>query len=642
MRQIASCARVCCSPLLLLLLCSDCAVSVIRSHLPGINMSSVLLRNPGLLLTDVAASLPLKLRELKALFPEVQLVTLIEKDASILSRSAASHLVPRLNLFASVTGYSPRHVVQFLAVEHPQLLAHRWNKLKRIEVVREPKFWEWWEQQPEAKLAKEAHEAAAAAAAVVATESASTKTTESEAGSVTATETTADTPTAAPVDALAAPSAPAAVAAAPSVTASAPARSPSSLPFSLYFDLLSWEQDRFDSVFPWFSVQYSTVEKELFAAQQNAAREHKARKQADDEGRTMKQAKPGTAARHALSTVSAAVLASVPGNPQPLSLALGLTPDSNLSRDELRAKQRMEYLALKAQKREAKEAAKDSMRAREREHQQKKMRDYTQKFQRYRQTSLAREAHIEGKPEPHQMAMAAASNEGDESNFSSSSSSSSSSRPPRKQASSGFDESSYPDLSSGSSSGRGRSSFAPRSDSSYAERRGSGSGGYGANRSGGGDRGGRGGYGARSSFDRSARQSDDDHVASFSRDGGGGRDRARGDRGGFAHTHQKNRAGDALTQRHSSHPQGTVERFGARPVPFTPQGQQMFGGGVKADSAVAAPTSAAAPARANRASSAPPPRDRDRERAGKLTAPTVVINADGTKSIVKPAPKWKI
>ena len=580
-------------------------------------MGAVLLRNPALLLTDLSASLPLKLRELKSLFPEVNLVTLVEKDSSILSRSASAHLVPRLNLFASVTGYQPRHVVQFLAVEHPTVLAARWNKLKRIEIVRDERFWTWWEKQPMALEAQAAEAEKARAAEALATPpptaTATATATDAPAAATDAdasitpsssTDSSAPTYSDSSAAAAAAPAATIAVAApAPTVAAVATVnrRDPSSLPFSLYHDLLSQTQESFDALFPWWVLSYSALEKELFGAQSEAARDTLARKKADDAGSTMAAAAPGTSGRHALANVSATLLASVPGNPQPLSLALGLTQDSALSRDALKAKQRMDYLALKNAKREAREQARDSMRQREREHQQRKMQDYTAKFQSFRNrtmlqpattstpaaeatgssssnysrggtadafNSLASSFNASSASSSSSSTSAPAPSSSSSSSFSASSSfsPSSSSSGGRRQSSTGFDESSYPDLKRGGSSS---SSFTPRSDASYTDRKRMG-----------GSGGGRGFGGS----DRGSSSSSSSRYGSGSRDAFEGsnegsaavRDRTSGDRGGFQSQHQKNRPGDALSRRHQAHAPGRVERFGGRPIAFTNAGQELM------------------------------------------------------------------
>lgn len=524
------------------------AVSILRTHLPGVNLSAVILRHPGLLLSDLHASLPLKLRELRALFPEVNLTTLVEKDASILGHAASSYLLPRLNLFAAASGYEPRHVVQFLAVEYPSTLTLRWNRMKRVEIVRQEMFWKWWEKHPlravtEAPAQTTATDAATDAGAAAAPGAAIDATATAESASEGA---AADTP------AAAAPAAP-------------KANDPASLPFAVYHELLTMTTETFNSTFPWWSIQsaYTPLERELFAAQAHAVRDTAARKAADDRGATMPAAAPGSAmARHALGTVSAAMLASVPGNPQPLSLAMGLTADAQLSRDELRAKQRMDYLALKARKREEREARKDFMRAQEREHQQKKMSEYTSKFQSYRNRTLAA-TQVSPAAEVEERARLAAASAapapapavGDNAGIGRSSGGGA--LPPRRNAT--FDESSYPPPRTT------RAAYAPRDDDSYS-----------AMSSGGRDR--RAGSGGFSSYGRDRdNRGEGDRFGGSGGDRGSFRDRTRGDRGGFQQPHQKNRPGSVQSQRHQSHPQGRVESFGARPTPITSVGQQQFG-----------------------------------------------------------------
>jgi len=204
-------------------------LSVLRSHLHGVNLTALLRRNPALLLSDLAQSLPLKLRELRALFPEVNVVSLVEKEGTLLSRDAASFLVPRLNLFARISGYAPRHALHFLAVENPHVLSMRWNRLKRWEVVRDQRFWDWWKQQPEAQIDMPEEVAAPKAEGESAAESAST---------------------------------PAAV-----------VNDPASLPSSVYLDLVSLTGEEFAARFPWFDVgaTYSPLEKELLSSKATGA-----------------------------------------------------------------------------------------------------------------------------------------------------------------------------------------------------------------------------------------------------------------------------------------------------------------------------------------------------------------------------------
>jgi len=246
--------------------------------------------------------------------------------------------------------------------------------------------------------------------------------------------------------------------------------------------------------------------------------------------------------------VSSADLASVPGNPQPLSLALGESPDSLLSRDALRAKQRMAYLALKQEKREAKQAAREHMRAQERAFQQKKMQDYTERFHAVRERKAAKEAHVNGGfPVEQSRPAFNLPNERHSDSAPAAAASEPRSAPPassRPYSSTGFDESSYP-TSSGS-----RRSYMPR-DEEEEGRFGSSGGGRGGF---GGRGGGRGGFGGR-----------------------GGRTGGFGGRDDSSHVHRKNRPGRSESARHMAHSQGVVESFGARPSPSTSFGSQVFG-----------------------------------------------------------------
>jgi len=458
--------------------------------------------------------------------------------------------------------------------------------MKRIEVVKDPRFWAWWTTQP---LAKVAAETAAAAAAEAEAHPAV------DASAADAAPDSSSTPAAAPASSPAAPPVPAKV------------HDPSTLPFSLYHTLITEPQPWFDATFPWFTLRYSSVEREIFAAQQAASKENAARKAADDRGATLPAAAPGSGGRHVLSTVSASLLASVPGNPQPLSLAMGLSPDSNLSRDELRAKRRMDFLSLKQSKREKREQAREYMRQREREHQQRKMQEYTSKYQMHRRKAISHVAQPQHEgataAAAAQDALAAATESAAfapstlSASFSGGGSSHSSgggasdggrwdSVPPRRSASM-FDESTYPEPRK---SRRAYNDVTPPPGWDD-DARGDGRGGYG-----------RGGESARASS---------------------------------AQRHQKNRAGDVQTFRHVAHAPGKIEQFGARPTPAAPT---SFSGSGERSRAVASVLSAAsAAAAAPRVGPARKPAPQSRPAASQTPPPSAkqrdyVVNADGSKT----------
>lgn len=526
-------------------------------------MTALLQRNSSFLLSDLQQSLPLKLRSLRALFPEVNLTALIEKEATLLSRDASSFLVPRLNLFARVTGYAPRHVVHCLAVEHPTLLAMRWNRLKRIEIVRDERFWSWFNTQPEASAMQKI-------------------------------ETTEAAPVSETASAEAAASSDAAALATSSSVSSALSSSnqPSSLPFSVFVDLVSLSSDDFASRFPWFSLSetYSPMERELIAAKAApSVRETAPAKHMQNKGAAAAptEVSSSSLAADLLSRVSSMDLATVPGHPQPLSLALGQTPDALLARDALRAKQRMDYLAVKADKREAAQQAKEHMRQQEREHQQKKMRQYTERFQAHRHKTLSAEEEQPLHRSPWPTDRPAAGEEV-------SRPSASAAAAERSKSSTGFDESSYPAPRSS------RAAYMPM-DEEEAEkpfsrtntsRSSSDSGGFprggGAGRSSSGGssswRGGGSGYAGRERSDGglNRKYSGGGDVGGSSASGGvgssawrpdrrtsGNGDRSGGGRAAFQNQHQKNRPGHDVSQRHRAHPEGKIESFGARPTPLT-------------------------------------------------------------------------
>lgn len=309
---------------------------IIRAHLPGINLATVLNKYPGLLLIDLQVVLPMKLQELRAVFPEVNLVHLIEKDATILSHAVSSYLIPRLNLLVDITKYEPEHVLTSLVGgEHTHILSRRWNRFKRIEIVRDQRFWEWWKAQQQQQQQNGA----------------------SETPSVTSEVESSNQ-----VDTL------------PGVN------DPSSLPFSLYADLIAMTQEEWSATFPWFELQYSEAEQVLFE------RQAKKKYKVEDGDDTKKSTNTSNDSNQVdeFANLTPSILSRIPGHPLPLASALGLSSSSTLTPDEARAQRRMEYLKLKETKAYKREHERSFMQQREREHQRRKMEEYTQKFQAVR------------------------------------------------------------------------------------------------------------------------------------------------------------------------------------------------------------------------------------------------------------------
>ena len=323
---------------------------ILRTHLPGVNLTSVLKKNPGLLLVDLQVVLPIKLAELRTVFPEINLTALIEKDATILNHAVSSYLLPRLNLFADVTKYSPDHVVQCIVVEYPQTLTRRWNRFKRIEIVREEQFWTWYNQTHNQSTPS------------IADSTPSEPVADSVDTSASATLTTTDRWGVAKT-----------------------VGDPSSLPFSLYANLILWSQEEFQAHFPWFELKYTDAERILF--------ERQSKKKSSVAGSSSRTG-TGSVAPTSLASLAPSVLSRVPGHPQPLSSALGISHTSQLTGDEARAARRMEYLKLKELKKEKREAQRAFMREREQDHQRRKMDEYTQKFQAMRAKGGLSLAHL--------------------------------------------------------------------------------------------------------------------------------------------------------------------------------------------------------------------------------------------------------